>query len=74
MGLEQELKQELQERNKKMFIATATKMIEREQQKENEVNIPAFMEAEKAYDEFKKAGAFNEYGFLKFEEPSFRIN
>ena len=56
---------EVRNRNKAKFIAIATKDIEKQQALEGGVNIPAFLEAEQAYNEFDRAGCFDEYGRLK---------
>lgn len=57
--------EEVRRRNKAKFIAIATKDIEKEQAKEGGINIPAFLEAEDAYNQFKNANCFDEYGRLK---------
>ena len=57
--------EEVRRRNKEKFIAVATKDIEKEQAKEGGINLPAFTEAENAYNEFDRAGCFDEYGRLK---------
>jgi len=64
-GLAHEFYQEIRERNKAKFIKIATKGIEKEQKEQGGVNIPAFLEAENAYNQFKNAGAFDDYGYLK---------
>ena len=61
----QEFYTEIRRRNKEKFIAVVSKEIEKEQAKEDGVNIPAFLEAEDAYNEFLNAGCFDEYGRLK---------
>lgn len=55
---------EVQRRNKQKFIEVATKNIEKEQAEAGGINLPAFTEAENAYNEFKNAGCFDEYGRL----------
>lgn len=57
--------EEVRSRNKAKFIEIVTAEIQKEQSKENGVSIPAFLEAENAYHEFKNAGLFDEFGRLK---------
>lgn len=57
---------EIRKRNKAKFISVVTKQIEKENAKNgNSVNIPEFLEAEATYEDFKRADAFDCYGFLK---------
>jgi hypothetical protein len=62
---EHDFYEECRRRNKEKFISIASKNIEEEQKKDGGVNIPHFLEAQSAYDEFEKCGFFDEYGRLK---------
>ena len=51
--------------NKKRFIELMTQKIKEEQKRIGGVDLPAFVYAYDAYNKFKKAGCFDEYGRLK---------
>lgn len=51
--------------NKERFIAIVTKKLEKQNREAGGVHIPEFLEANRAYKEFKKAGCFDEQGYLK---------
>jgi hypothetical protein len=63
--MEKEFFNEIRERNKAKFISIVSKDIEKQQKKEGGIHIPSFLEAETAYNEFQKAGCFDQYGYLK---------
>ena len=63
--MEKEFFNEIRERNKQKFIALRTKQLEKDHAKENGVFIPEFLDAETEYNQFKEAGCFDEYGYLK---------
>lgn len=51
--------------NKERFIAIVTRNLEKQNKEAGGVHIPEFLEANRAYEEFKKAGCFDENGYLK---------
>lgn len=51
--------------NKKRFIELMTRKIKQEQKRIGGIDLPAFIYAIDAYNQFKKAGCFDEYGRLK---------
>ena len=58
---------EIRNRNKAKFIAITSKKIEEfnRQNNPNGVELPSFIEAEQAYNNFQRAGLFDNYGYLK---------
>lgn len=60
--MEKEFTKEIRKRNKAKFIEFVSKEIEKFQ---TGVCVPAFIEANEAYNEFEKAGLFDYYGYLR---------
>lgn len=67
MEMTNEFYNEIRQRNKAKFIAVTSKKIDEfnKQNNPNGVNLPSFIEAEQAYNNFSQAGCFDEYGRLK---------
>ena len=61
--MEKEFLKEIRKRNKNKFIEIVSKEIKKFQT--GFVNIPEFVEAEEAYNEFQKANLFDSYGYLR---------
>lgn len=61
----QDFYKEIKKRNKEKFIKIRTEQIKRENAKTNGLNIPEFLDAERDYNDFLNAGAFDCYGYLK---------
>lgn len=61
----QEFYEEIRKRNRKKFIAVRAKQLEAEHENQDGVFIPDFLEAETEYNQFKAAGCFDCYGYLK---------
>ena len=61
--MEKELVKEIRKRNKNKFIEIVSREIKKLQT--GFVNIPEFIEAEEAYNEFEKANLFDYYGYLR---------
>ena len=51
--------------NKEKFIAIVTRQLEKEHKGKDGVFIAEFLEARQIYEDFKKAGCFDENGYLK---------
>ena len=60
--MEKEFIKEIRKRNKKKFIDFVSKKIKEFQ---TGINLPEFVEAEIAYNDFKKAGMFDIYGYIR---------
>lgn len=67
MEMTNEFYNEIRKRNKAKFIAVTSKKFDEfnKQNDPNGVNLPSFIEAEQAYNNFCQAGCFDEYGRLK---------
>ena len=59
MSLEKELRTEVLKRNKAKFIHIVS-----ESQQTSGVNLPGFIFAEQVYEEFRRKGMLDEYGFI----------